>query len=378
MSGIFLIHDDKGDLVEMIEQPYDSEDLLQKLLAKYPNLIAGDQINASSPRRWLLVTREASIQGEEEGAARWSVDHLFLDQDGIPTLVEVKRSTDTRLRREVVAQMLDYAANAVSYWSIKEIRAKFENDCSSRGQDTEEALQSFLNGECEPEDFWSKVKTNLEAGKIRMLFVADVIPAELQRIIEFLNAQMDPAEVLGVEIRQFAGEGVRTLVPRVMGQSVAAQDKKTGSGPKRQWDEESFLAETDRRSGARAVKIAERLLAWSKHNGLDLGWGKGNVVGAFRPRLQHKGTNCRLFSMFTVGNGTFIEIAFGQLKNTPAFGDESRRLELARRLNRIPGANVAEDRIDRYPRVEIDALDGNGLSLFLEAFDWVIATIRES
>ena len=33
------------ELVEMHEQPYDSEDLLQTLLAKYPNLLAGgDQL----------------------------------------------------------------------------------------------------------------------------------------------------------------------------------------------------------------------------------------------------------------------------------------------------------------------------------------------
>jgi len=38
-----------------------------------------------------------------------------LDQDAIPTIVEVKRSTDTRIRREVVGQMLGYAANAVVY-----------------------------------------------------------------------------------------------------------------------------------------------------------------------------------------------------------------------------------------------------------------------
>jgi hypothetical protein len=38
-----------------------------------------------------------------------------LDQDAIPAIVEVKRSTDTRIRREVVGQMLDYAANSVVY-----------------------------------------------------------------------------------------------------------------------------------------------------------------------------------------------------------------------------------------------------------------------
>ncbi|HJZ04312.1 MAG TPA: hypothetical protein VJ327_00425, partial [Patescibacteria group bacterium] len=107
----------------MTEQEYDSEDLLQELLAKYPNLMAGEQIDSESPRRWLLVSREISLPSQEDVAGRWSVDHLFLDQDAIPTLVEVKRSSDTRIRREVVGQMLDYAANAVVYWSIESIRA---------------------------------------------------------------------------------------------------------------------------------------------------------------------------------------------------------------------------------------------------------------
>ncbi len=49
----------------------------------------------------MLVSREMNVPGEEDGGARWSLDHLFLDQDAIPTLVEVKRSTDTRIRRAV-------------------------------------------------------------------------------------------------------------------------------------------------------------------------------------------------------------------------------------------------------------------------------------
>jgi hypothetical protein len=44
----------------------------------------------------------------------------------VPTLIEVKRQSDTRLRREVVGQMLDYAANAVVYWRIDQLRAEFE------------------------------------------------------------------------------------------------------------------------------------------------------------------------------------------------------------------------------------------------------------
>ncbi len=40
--------------------------------------------------------------------------------------MEVKRSTDMRIRREVVGQMLDYAANALSYWRVETIRGHFE------------------------------------------------------------------------------------------------------------------------------------------------------------------------------------------------------------------------------------------------------------
>lgn len=101
MSGVFVLQND-NKLVEMNEQLYDSEDLLQGLLENYPSLLAGNQIDPDSPRKWLLISREAGIPDKENGGGRWSVDHLFIDQDGIPTLVEVKRSTDTRIRREVV------------------------------------------------------------------------------------------------------------------------------------------------------------------------------------------------------------------------------------------------------------------------------------
>ncbi len=124
VDSIFLLGAQEK-LVELRAQDYDSEELLQRLLQDHPHLIAGQQIDEFSPRRWLFITREMGVPGEEMGGDRWSLDHLFLDQDGIPTLVEVKRSTDTRIRREVVGQMLDYAANAVVYWPVEEIRARF-------------------------------------------------------------------------------------------------------------------------------------------------------------------------------------------------------------------------------------------------------------
>ena len=134
MSGVFIIRGDK-ELIEMSEEQYESEIFLQELLEKYPQLLAGKQINESDPRRWLLICREAGLPAEEGGASRWAIDHLFLDQDGIPTIVEVKRSSDTRIRREVVGQMMDYASNAVVYWPLEKINSMFEKTCSDNNID---------------------------------------------------------------------------------------------------------------------------------------------------------------------------------------------------------------------------------------------------
>jgi hypothetical protein len=62
-------------------------------------------MDRADPRRWIVVAREVGLPSEDAGADRWSVAHRLLAPDGIPTLVEVKRSSDTRIRREVVGQM---------------------------------------------------------------------------------------------------------------------------------------------------------------------------------------------------------------------------------------------------------------------------------
>ena len=101
MSGRIYLLDDGSKHIAMEETPYDSEKLLQLLLANHPDLLAGEQVDVEEPRRWLLVTREISVPGEEDGSGKWSLDHLFLDQDAIPTLVEVKRSSNTGIRRKI-------------------------------------------------------------------------------------------------------------------------------------------------------------------------------------------------------------------------------------------------------------------------------------
>jgi hypothetical protein len=118
-EGIFLTRG--GELAVLTEQPYATEDVLQLALAEYPEVIAGLTTSDSKPGNLLLVRREMGVP-DAGGSAVWSLDHLFLDAEGVPVVVEVKRSSDTRIRREVVGQMLDYAANILAHWPPERMR----------------------------------------------------------------------------------------------------------------------------------------------------------------------------------------------------------------------------------------------------------------
>jgi hypothetical protein len=138
VCAIFVLRD--GELIEMVEQPYLAEADLQSHLATHPELLSAEAAE-DERRRWLLIQREMGVADRENGADRWSLDHLFVDQDAIPTFVEVKRSSDTRLRREVVGQMLDYAANASAHWDAGRLRSSFES--------------RFVDAEAAADELWS-------------------------------------------------------------------------------------------------------------------------------------------------------------------------------------------------------------------------------
>jgi hypothetical protein len=141
------------------------------------------------------------------GGGHWITSSL--DQDAVPTLVEVKRSSNTQIRREVVGQLIDYAANGVVYWPTEKLRASFESRLEREGLDMDVELAPVLGQDGDADTYWEQATANLRAGRIRLVFVADEIPRELRRVVEFLNEQMD-AEVIAIEVKQYLGpDGLR-------------------------------------------------------------------------------------------------------------------------------------------------------------------------
>lgn len=373
-GGVFVLKDSKT-LIPMEAAQFATEDVFQTLLADFPLLLSGDQINPVAPRRWLLVKREKSVPVEQGGAARWSMDHLFIDQDGVPTLVEVKRQSDTRIRREMVGQMLDYAANAVAYWPVEELRTEFEAACATRGANPEEEFRSALQMEITFDGFWQLVKTNLQAGRIRLLFVADLIPVELRRIVEFLNVQMAPAEVLALELRQYEGEGLKTLVPIIYGQTEQAQQRKGTAETGSEWSEDEVLDEISSRFGPEVRSAAHRIATWMKANADEVWFGRGKKEGSMRASFFSHSERLTPIRLWTYGK---VEIAFPEMRDS-SFSDPTLRQELVQRINRATGTRFSADAIDKYPTIPVRALiSESNLTDVLSAFSWMANKIRES
>jgi hypothetical protein len=371
-GGIYLVRGD-DELVELRETPYEAEDVLQQLIAKFPSLLAGDQMGAATPRRWLLVGREAALPDDEDAAGRWSVDHLFFDQDAVPTLVEVKRSSDTRIRREVVGQMLDYAANGVVYWPLEQLRELFVRQCERDDRDPEEVAQEVAGGEVDVEDWWQRAGDNLRSGKVRMVFVSDAIPRELRRVVEFLNGQMNPAEVIAIEVKQYLSfDGVRTLVPRVIGQTAeveARKGRRTATG-RRRWDEQSLFEEILEKRGVDEARAGRELYDWAIARGWRPTFGSGRVDGSWVPVVEAHGREHYPIALYTNG---WVEIQFQHLRHRAPFDDEAVRVELLEQVNGIPGVAFGVDRINKRPSIRLSLLaaDPSALEQLKRTIEWV-------
>ena len=125
----------------------------------------------------------------------------------------------------------------------------------------------YRHMELDANEFWQRVETNLRAARLRLLFVADGIPDELTRVVEFMNEQMPGIEVLAVEIKQFRGAAGQTLVPRVIGRT-AAPGKSLTSG-RRRTNRDEFL---NRIPSTVVKQAANRLLDVAIECGAQLSW----------------------------------------------------------------------------------------------------------
>lgn len=328
---------------------YTNENELQKLVADHPQLISGFQIDKDQSCDLMLIKREMGIANGSESSDRWSVDHLFVDRMAIPTLVEIKRSSDSRSRRQVVGQMLDYAANAVKHWPAGRLRREFENYCDTSETDPDEKIKSFARET--PEQFWNNVDANLEAGRIRLIFVLDNMQPELLSIVEFLNEQMPNVHVIAIEIQQFKNGNTVTLIPRVHGNTSRAVGSKQ---PQRATVElDVFLDTFHAKHGEACRDAALRIIERIRENGFEpvAEVTENTMAVNFRTTVGHS----ELIVVRLRRDGKFV-FCISALQRQPELLTQEFLDDFERRFRQIPGHRVSDAGIRGKPRIELPEL----------------------
>jgi hypothetical protein len=370
---MYAIDDATGELSPLQESAYGSESELQELIARYPQILNG--ADSDGGRSYALVRREHGIADGLGAGDRWSVDHVFVDQDSVPSFVEVKRATDTRIRREVVGQMLDYAANAVEYFAEGRLRASFETRCRESGDDPARVIEDIVaSDDFDLDAYWAEVDANLRRGRIRLVFCSDRMPNELKRIAEFLNAQTLETEIVALEIAQHTTPaGLRVLAPRIFGETLQTPKRASTSQVRRTWTIGEYLELVDETGPAGFRAVLEEMLVHWQERGRRITFGSGAKLTALYAAVDHGKENFWMMAIYP----DCVEIAFRWLKIRRPFDKLALREELRTRLNRIEGIELAADRIGKYPRFPSEVLlDSVRRAQFLEIEDWFEATAR--
>jgi hypothetical protein len=82
------------------------------------------------------------------------------------------------------------------------------------------------------------------------------------------------------------------------------------------------------------------------------------------------------FSVRTTGS---VDVQLQWLKYKPPLDDEGMGLEFLRRLNEVPGIDIAQTSITKLPPVHLAPLTGPGaLSVFLRVLEWVVMQIEQN
>lgn len=336
-----------GKLSAMRPAAPENEDTMQRLVAEYPEIIADRDGGL------LLIKREQPI-GDGLGDGRWSLDHLFVTRDAVPVLVELKRAVDTRLRREVVGQMLDYAANGTAYWQAGTIAASFAETTLASGRVPEEVLSEFLGAAAEPTSFWQQVDANFLAGRVKLVFVADQVPRELARIVEFLNEQMK-ADVRAVELNWFEGDGVKAFVPRVIGESERAQAAKAAGAllPPLSRDEwiDKHLAPLGVATREAASRYVELVAETGGH--AEVTRAQGSVIAVYD--LPHRVLYPLGLTRYGTGRGQ-VALQLGYLKSHEPYTSDGARQALYDRVTELAGP-LSTRSIGGSPAFEVEKLN---------------------
>jgi len=174
---------ERGDVTRLTRVPLTekafTEGWLQTLLFEHPELIPVEEIEPVFGPLYPVARELRTDVGP--------VDLLYVNPEGFLTIAETKLWRNPQARREVVAQLIDYA-KCLALWSYEDLRVAV---CSAaRGPKTSgdpivEAI-SEADDAVDVSRFSDTIARNLRLGRFLLLVVGDGIQESVEQMAEFL------------------------------------------------------------------------------------------------------------------------------------------------------------------------------------------------
>jgi hypothetical protein len=165
--------------------PYD-EAWLQHLIMRHPSVLPVDQIEPAFTTQVPICVELPMRSG--------FLDNLLVTPRGDIALIECKLWRNPEARREVIAQIIDYAKD-MSTWNydtLQEAISRTKPLEASDGQGTR-CLYELVSakGEIDEASFHDAVSRNLKRGRFLLLIVGDGIREGVEGMAEFLQHDSD-------------------------------------------------------------------------------------------------------------------------------------------------------------------------------------------
>lgn len=192
-----------------------SEKWLQETLRRHPDVLPTDDIE---PAFHPLIPI-----GREVHTEAGPIDDLFISYAGYLVVVETKLWRNPEARREVIAQLLDYAS-ALARFTYDQVDAATCEYVKKYEGETCASLEEWVESRGGPVDagFQSRVSRNLKQGRFLLLVVTDEERPAVADMLRRLSAQAWlPINIAVIVVRPFRKEGDPNLllVPQILGRT---------------------------------------------------------------------------------------------------------------------------------------------------------------
>jgi len=258
------------------EERFDDELPLQVLLEKYPELIPSEEIIGNPS--FFLIQREFPV-------SVGYLDHLFIDQMMVPTIVETKVN-NSEIRRKIIGQGYEYLTSLFFEITGKQIiesakrywKDKYDYEVSKR-LDLKELNEKELD-------------KNLKKPRLRLIFAADFIPRELRKFVEFINVASRGIDVYAVQVEQFPLDDKKIISISTWGPTESVvHDKSVSLGI---LSEEEFIAKINQSQAFSPtekdtfIQRIKQMLDVAEENNLSIRWGTTSLMISYVQNKEHK------------------------------------------------------------------------------------------